>query len=285
MDIEFKDQPLNPSLLDTSDDPVIAPTTLKGTNNRPMSSNEIINVSDRSSSSGSPERVKSNVAPLHSTPLPTSSNTAPELQPEGVSNSNTDPRASKSLGISRKIKLPSGIKTGVYMLSVNIERDECHLIPAERVEEGGQLVFHQTARIDNTTGKLIPSTRVSLSTPPRNHANNTTQTTQTSPQQSQSLPTPEFDTSTVSHTRADNREREHHGTAHTPGTDRVIDPHLGREPRVVPPGNIGPYKAHTVHMQTLGSYATTGSLSRVPILNKECKIVSSTVPSFPARTC
>ena len=102
--------------------------------------------------------------------------------------------------------------------------------PAKKVEEGGQLVFHQTARIDNATGKLIPSNRVSLSTPPRNLTNSTTQTTQISPQQSQSLPTPEFDTSTVSHTRADNREREHQGTAHTPGTDRVIDPHLGREP-------------------------------------------------------
>ena len=150
-----------------------------------MSSNEIINVSD--SSSGSPERLGSNVAPLQSTPLPSSSSSAPELQPEGASNSNiTDHKASKSLGTSRKIRLPSGITTGVYMLSVNIERDECHLIPAERVEAGGQIVFQQTARIDNNTGKLIPSNCVSLSPPARNLTNSTTQTTQV-PQPSQSL--------------------------------------------------------------------------------------------------
>ena len=61
-----------------------------------------------------------------------------------------------------------------------------------------------------------------------------------------------------------------------------MDLHLGREPRKVPVGNVGPYKTHTVNMQTLGSYAAAGGLSRVPILNKEGKIVSSAIPSFPA---
>ena len=127
----------------------------------------------------------------------------------------------------------------------------------------------------------ILSNRVSLSTPTRDCSNSTTQTTQVS-QPSQSLTSFEFDTTSVNRTRVDNREQGHQDTANTPGTDRAIDLHLGREPCKQPLGNIGPYKAHTVHMQTLGSYAAASGLSRVPILNKEGKIVSSTVPSFPA---
>ena len=211
-------------------------------------------------------------------PLPNSSNNTPDLLPEGVYKSNTDQSSSKS----HNIKLPKGIKSGVYLLSVNIERGECHVIPADMVEEGGQSYFHQTARIDNNTGKLVKSNRVSLSPPPRTHVNNTTQTTQTPPPPSQSLPTPELDTNTVGHTRADTREREHQDTVHTPGTDRVIDLQLGREPRVFPTGNVGPYQTHTVQMQTLGSYATAGGLSKVPTLDKAGKLVSSTVPNFPA---
>ena len=58
MDLEFQDQPLNVSLLDTSDDPPTAPLTLEGSMNRPMSSN-VVNVSS-SASSGTPEQLGSN---------------------------------------------------------------------------------------------------------------------------------------------------------------------------------------------------------------------------------
>ena len=137
-DLEFQDQPLNVSLLDTPIDPSIAPMTLEGIRNRPMSS-YIINVSDSSASSGSPEQLGSNVAPIQNMPLPPSSINTPDLQPEGVNKSNTDLKASKS----RNIRLPKGIKTGVNSLSVNIEQGECHIIPAEIFKEGGFTHFHQ----------------------------------------------------------------------------------------------------------------------------------------------
>ena len=151
-------------------------------------SSDIINVSDSSASSGSPEQLGSNIAPTQNMPLPISSINTPDLQPEGLNKSNTDVKASKSCNI----RLPKGIKTGVHLLSVNIEWGECHIIPAEIFKEGCLTYFPQTARIDNNTGKLIKSNRVRPSSPPRTLVNNTTQTTQTSHLPSQSLLTPKF---------------------------------------------------------------------------------------------
>ena len=81
--MEYQDQPVDINLLDTSDDPEIAPLTLEGIRDRSMSSN-IVNVSS-SASSGTPEfePIGSNAAPIQSMPLPTSSKVTPELQPEG----------------------------------------------------------------------------------------------------------------------------------------------------------------------------------------------------------
>ena len=68
---------------------------------------------------------------------------------------------------------------------------------------------------------------------------------------------------------------------HTPATDRD-DLHLGREPRVLPQRDIGPFRPHRVTMPSVSSFATSGGLSKVPTLNKEGLVVSSTVPNFPA---
>ena len=142
MDLEFQDQPLNVSLLDTPVDPSIAPLTLEGIRNRPMSS-DIINVSDSSASSGSPEQLGSNVAPIQNMPLSASSINTPDLQPEGVNKSNTDLKASKS----HNIRLPKGIKTGVHLLSVNIEQGESHIIPAEIFKEGAVVLLISTKQL------------------------------------------------------------------------------------------------------------------------------------------
>ena len=49
------------------------------------------------------------------------------------------------------------------MLNVNFERNECQLLPAEKVEVGGQVSYEQSARIKDITGKLMLSNRVSQS--------------------------------------------------------------------------------------------------------------------------
>ena len=167
------------------------------------------------------------------------------------------------------------------MVNVNLERNECQLIPAVKIEGDGHVTFEQSVRIDNATGKLKLFNRVSQSMRHREHPEITPhlQRLQNAPetQQSQPLAGPELDTVTVDHTRVDPSELVHHVSQSTPVTDRVSDLHLGREPQVVPEGNIGPFKSNTVHMHTLGSYAAEGGLAKVPILNSKGKVVSSTV--------
>ena len=77
------------------------------------------------------------------------------------------------------------------MVDVNLERNECQLIPAVKIEGEGHITFEQSVRIDNATGKLKLSNRISQSTHHREHPEITPhpQHLQNSPktQQSQSL--------------------------------------------------------------------------------------------------
>ena len=83
-----------------------------------------------------------------------------------------------------------------------------------------------------------------------------------------------------------------HGTAHPgnnkagPSTPRYtaspprIDFELGRESRVTPSSNIGNFKSVNPVTPVIGSYATSSGLVRVPVLDHNRLIVTSSNPKF-----
>merc|ERR1711891_24459 len=70
----------------------------------------------------------------------------------------------------------------------------------------------------------------------------------------------------------------YHDHSHPIKTNTPLE---GRTVRIDPTRNIGPFAPVVQSIPVLGSYATSASMARVPVMNQHKQLVPSKLPKFP----